>query len=43
MMAKMVIEQLKKKHNLPLDSEQAKAINGLMVKEYMNEFYGLVA
>ena len=43
MMAKMVIEQLKKKHNLPLDAEQAKAINGLMVKEYMNEFYGLVA
>jgi len=43
MMAKMVIEQLKKKHNLPLDAEQAKVINGLMVKEYMNEFYGLVA
>jgi hypothetical protein len=27
---------------LPLDAEQAKAINGLMVKEYMNEFYGRV-
>ncbi len=43
MMVRMVIEQLKNKHNLPLDAEQAKAINGLMVKEYMNEFYGRVA
>jgi type I restriction enzyme, R subunit len=43
MMVKMVIEQLKNKHNLPLDAEQAKLINGLMVKEYMNEFYGRVA
>jgi type I restriction enzyme R subunit len=43
MMVKMVIEQLKNKHNLPLDAEQAKVINGLMVKEYMNEFYGRVA
>jgi type I restriction enzyme R subunit len=42
MMVKMVIEQLKNKHNLPLDAEQARAINGLMVKEYMNEFYGRV-
>ena len=43
MMVKMVIEQLKNKHNLPLDAEQARVINGLMVKEYMNEFYGRVA
>lgn len=43
MMVKMVIEQLKNKHNLPLDAEQAKVINGLMVKEYMNEFHGRVA
>lgn len=42
-MVKMVIEQLKNKHNLPLDAEQAKLINGLIVKEYMNEFYGRVA
>ncbi len=43
MMVKMVIEQLKNKHHLPLNAEQAKVINGLMVKEYMNEFYGRVA
>jgi type I restriction enzyme R subunit len=43
MMGKMVIEQLKKKHHLPLNTEQAKVINGLMVKEYMNEFHGRVA
>jgi type I restriction enzyme R subunit len=43
MMVKMVIEQLKNKHNLPLNAEQAKVINGIMVKEYMNEFYGRVA
>ena len=43
MMVKMVIEQLKNKHHLPLDAEQAKVINGLMVKEYMNEFHGRVA
>lgn len=43
MMVKMVIEQLKNKHHLPLNAEQAKDINGLMVKEYMNEFHGRVA
>jgi type I restriction enzyme, R subunit len=43
MMVKMVIEQLKNKHHLSLNAEQAKVINGLMVKEYMNEFHGRVA
>jgi type I restriction enzyme R subunit len=43
MMVKLVIEQLKNKHHLPLNADQAKVINGLMVKEYMNEFYGRVA
>lgn len=43
MMVKMVIEQLKNKYQLPIDAEQAKQINGLMVKEYMNEFHGRVA
>jgi type I restriction enzyme R subunit len=43
MMVKMVVEQLKNKHHLPLNAEQAKVINGLMVKEYMNEFHGRVA
>jgi type I restriction enzyme R subunit len=43
MMVKIVIEQLKNRHHLPLNAEQAKVINALMVKEYMNEFYGRVA
>lgn len=43
MMVKLVIEQLKNKYQLPIDAEQAKLINGLMVKEYMNEFHGRVA
>ena len=43
MMVRLVIDQLKNKHHLPLDAEQAKIINGLMVKEYMNEFHGRVA
>jgi type I restriction enzyme R subunit len=43
MIGKMIIDQLQKKHNIPLDANQAKVISGLMVKEYMNEFYGRVA
>ncbi len=43
MMGKLVIEQLKTKHQLPLNADQAKAIRGLMVREYMNEFYGRAA
>lgn len=43
MMVKIVVEQLKNKHHLPLNVEQAKVINALMVKEYMDEFYGRVA
>ena len=43
MMIKMVMGQLKNKHNLPLDNDKAKMIKTLMVKEYMNEFYGRVA
>lgn len=39
----LVIHQLKTKHNLPLDAEQVNAIKALMVKEYMNEFYGYAA
>lgn len=40
MMVRIVLEQLKKKHNLPLDLAASKRINGMIVKEYMNEFYG---
>jgi type I restriction enzyme R subunit len=43
MMVRLVIDQLKNKHHLPLDAEQAKTINALMVKEYMNEFHGHAA
>ncbi|MEY2921751.1 MAG: hypothetical protein RL108_360, partial [Bacteroidota bacterium] len=43
LMIRLVIEQLKNKYQLPLDAKQAKVINGMMVKEYMNEFYGRVA
>lgn len=43
MMIRLVIDQLKNKHNLPLDAESSKRINGMIVKEYMNEYYGRVA
>ena len=43
MIIRLVIDQLKNKHNLPLDAESSKRINGMIVKEYMNEFYGRVA
>jgi type I restriction enzyme R subunit len=43
MIGKMIIDQLQKKYNIPLDAYQTKVISGLMVKEYMNEFYGRVA
>lgn len=42
-MVRLVIDQLKTKHNLPLDAATSKRINSLMVKEYMNEYYGRVA
>jgi len=42
MMMRLVIDQLKNKHHLPLDVESSKRINGMIVKEYMNEFYGRV-
>lgn len=43
MMVRLVISELKNKHNLPLDATTSKKINSLMVKEYMNEYYGRVA
>lgn len=42
MMLKIVIDQLKTKHNMPLDVASSKAINTLIVKEYMNEYYGRI-
>ena len=43
MMVRLVIDQLKNKHHFNLDAIQAKKINTMIVKEYMNEFYGRVA
>lgn len=43
MMMQIVINQLHKKHKLGLDPEKTRRINGLLVKEYMNEYHGRVA
>jgi type I restriction enzyme R subunit len=41
-MVRLVIEEFKKNQKLPLSAEALKYINGLVVKEYMNEFNGVV-
>jgi type I restriction enzyme R subunit len=43
MILRLVISQLKNKYDLPLDADRSQAINHLIVKEYMNEYYGRVA
>ncbi|MFD2907185.1 type I restriction endonuclease subunit R [Flavobacterium ardleyense] len=43
MMMRLVIDQFKNKNNIPLDAAATKRINGMIVKEYMNEFYGRIA
>jgi type I restriction enzyme R subunit len=43
MMMRLVIDQFKNKQHIPLDSATTKRINGMIVKEYMNEFHGRVA
>ncbi|MBO6623149.1 MAG: type I restriction endonuclease subunit R [Balneola sp.] len=43
MMGRIIVNQFKNKHDLPIDAETSKRINGLIVKEYMNEYYGEVA
>lgn len=43
MIVRHVINQFKNKHHIALDAATSKRINGLVVKEYMNEFYGRVA
>jgi type I restriction enzyme R subunit len=43
MIMRLVISQLKNKYALPLDADRSKTINNLIVKEYMNEYYGRVA
>lgn len=43
MMLKIVINELHKKHKLDLDPDKVKRINGLLTKEYLNEYNGRVA
>ena len=43
LMMRLVIEQFKNKHNIPLDAVSSKRVNGMIVKEYMDEFYGRAA
>lgn len=43
MVLRLVVNQLKNKHQLNLDADTAKNINTLIVKEYMNEYYGRTA
>jgi type I restriction enzyme R subunit len=43
MMIRLVIQQFVKEHKINLDAESSKYINNLVVKEYMDEFNGVVA
>jgi len=43
MVLRIVIDQFKTKQHIPLTAEATKRINGLIVKEYMNEYYGKAA
>jgi len=43
MILRLVIDQIKNKHQMPLDAATSKRINHLIVKEYMNEFLGTAA
>ena len=40
MMARLIIEQLKTAHQLPLTAEGCRFINSLVIKEYLAEFHG---
>jgi type I restriction enzyme R subunit len=43
MILRLVIDQIKNKHQMPLDAATSKRINQLIVKEYTNEFLGRAA
>jgi type I restriction enzyme, R subunit len=43
MVLRLAIDQFKNKQNIPLDATATKRINNLVVKEYMNEYYGRAA
>jgi len=42
MMGRIIVNQFNNEHNFSIDAETSKRINGLIVKEYMNEYYGEV-
>lgn len=39
-MTRLIVEQLKNKHHLPLTAENTQFINNLVMKEYLAEFHG---
>lgn len=43
MIVRLVLEQFKQKQNIPMNLEASKRVNTLVVREYMNEFYGRTA
>ena len=43
MVMRLVIDQFKNKQHIPLTAASTKRVNGMIVKEYMNEFYGRAA
>lgn len=43
MVMRLVIDQFKNKQHIALDAATTKRINGMIVKEYRNEFYGRTA
>ncbi len=43
MVMRLVIDQFKNKQDIPLSAASTKRVNGMVVKEYMNEFYGHAA
>ena len=43
MVMRLVIDQFKNKQHIPLNAASTKRVNGLIVKEYMNEYYGRAA
>ena len=43
MMGRIIINQCRNKHDLPIDAATSRRINGMIVEEYLNEYYGRVA
>ncbi len=43
MILRLVVDQFKNKHNIAIDAATSKRINGMIVKEYMDEYYGRAA